>query len=473
VKGLCNYRSWLYLAISLPFVPLSVNAQTLPDVVNAACQYHPETHTAQILVNEAKERVNEAKSAVLPRVSSITEFGIAEEFSPELTPIDNSRSTSTQLSLDQPLYLGGRGRAAIDSAKSAYRSQGFESEAQVLGVQLNAIQAYISYARAGDVLGVRQENLAALERRRKDANRRYELGAGTLTDISQADARIERGLAEIVSAQQDIQEASASLFETSLVQVSGELEFPRMPRLPLSLQEALEDAVVRNPNIQSAEALLDAADANVRAVQHTFYPEVRLLGEVSAQRDTAFNGFEQDDARLRLRMTVPLFAGGALKARGRQTLYAKNRAYFNKNLVINRVREAVTTGWTRHRASAKLTEVNQNLVKAAEAAAMSVKKEADAGFRPSIDTLDAQQELLEARLALTNARYDEVLAGYFLLGAMGSLASENFETCLSVTPKPHSSPNTIEPERPRTRTIGHGVKWKEAEPEKRAGPRGK
>ena len=121
------------------------------------------------------------------------------------------------------------------------------------------------------------------------------------------------------------------------------LSLPSIPIQKPSLAEALEEAGRVNPDIQSSNALIDVSKQNIRAAQGNRSPEVRLLGDLNIQRDTAFNGFERDEGSLRLRMTVPIFAGGALAARERGSLLARNRAAYDRNRIINRVRENVTT----------------------------------------------------------------------------------------------------------------------------------
>ncbi len=453
----------------LIMVPQLSSAETLTAAVNKACIFHPEAHTASILVSEAKERVRETRSTILPQVNGVTEFGLTEEFGRDGTALDNGRPVSLRLSLDQPLYLGGRGRAAIKSAKHELRSQQFQSVRQILSVQLSAVQAYVDLARAHELLRVRQENLAVLEKRRHDAQRRFELDAGTKTDIVQARARIERGQAEIIGATRDIREAEAAFNEAIGGAPEGEIMFPTAPPMPGSVAEALDRAGMINPDVKASEALMDAADQNVKTVQKTWYPEFRLIGDVSAQRDTVFNGFERDDASLRLRMNVPLLAGGAAKARERRSLFAKNRAYHDRNLTLGRVRESVSSSWAQYDASKKLVIINRRLVETAQIATVSVKKEAEAGFRPNIDILDAQQELLEAQLALTQSRYDEVLAAYIVKGVIGDLGIPSLSHCSKAMPDMTSKPKRKIWEH----DLGFGIKITSPDPRPRRGPRGK
>ena len=247
------------------------------------------------------------------------------------------------------------------------------------------------------------------------------------------------------------------------------LALPSIPAQKPSLVAALEEAGRVNPDIKTSYALIDVSKQNIKAAQGNRSPEIRLLGDLNIQRDTAFNGFERDEGSLRLRMTVPIFAGGALAARERSSFLARNRAAYDRNRTINRVRENVTTAWSRLQASERLVSVNEDLVAVAEKASIAVKKEAEAGFRPNLDVLDSQQELLEAKLALTAAKYNNVLSSYFLSGAIGKLDNSLYPKCNNLLPSFDRAPRykIIE----KIDTIIPGVKLKIPEKRKRSGPR--
>lgn len=447
----------------------SISAETLHDAVNRACNLHPEVSTARLLVMEAEQRVKETRSSIFPRLDGTAEAGLTDDFDPDDTSLDNGRPLSGQLTLDQPLYLGGRARAAIKGAKSEVRAQKYRSIRQILDVQLTAIEAYINLSRAIDVLGVRQKNIQALETRKNEAERRYALGAGTQTDVLQAVARIERGQAEIMNAWQDIRREEANFIEATGTAQTGELEFPRLPIMPNSLNDAIIKADQVNPDIRAAQALIDVATSNVRGIQKTFDPELRLIGQASMQRDTVFNGFDRDEASLRLRMSVPLFDGGRGRAAEKRSLYARNRTFYDRNLSIQRTREAISTAWTQYETNNNLVTINKNLADVARRAVTAVRKEVEAGFRPNLDILDAQQELLEAELSYTASRYDAVLAAYLVKGQIGDLEVGAFERCRRLQPD-----ITLKPKRKIwEQDLGFGIKIVSPYKRVKRGPRGK
>ena len=472
---------WAYKqSISLLAIVLTLSsaimssATSLEDVIEGACEFHPDIFTAKLDVHQAHEGVQQAKAIVLPRITSISEVGFADdagEGAAIQSSVQDSRLRSTQLSIDQAIYIGGRGRAAIRGAKYQRDVQWYSAEREILNAQITAIQAYIEVAQAQEILEVRTAELSSLKQRLQESRRRFELGGGTKSDIVQAQARIARNEADIVSAQSDIEQAGASLYEASGIHPSEKLELAALPDVPTNITQALEYARQINPDIKAANSAIDVAGQTVKTVQGDRSPEVRLLGDLNVQRDTSFNGFEREDASLRLRLTVPIFSGGALASRERDAHLAKNSTAYNHLRVVNRVHEGVLSAWSQYQSSQRLIKINEQLVVAAEKASIAVKKEADAGFRANQDTLDAQQELLDAKLALTGAKHNNVFSAYSLLGAIGRLENEKYPKCQNLLPELDPAPKRKIIK--KINSIVPGVKIEIPERRKTTGPRSK
>ena len=65
----------------------------------------------------------------------------------------------------------------------------------------------------------------------------------------------------------------------------------------------------------------------------------------------------------------------------------------------------------------------QASVNAQQVAFEGVQQEAEVGSRTVLDVLDAEQELLNARVSLVQAQRDLIVAGYQVLSAIGQLTA--------------------------------------------------
>jgi outer membrane protein TolC len=187
----------------------------------------------------------------------------------------------------------------------------------------------------------------------------------------------------------------------------------------------------KNPQIKVADKQISIADAGIERARSDRRPQLRLVGELNAQRDTSFFGFERDEARLRLRLDVPIFEGGRLAAREKGALYEASRTRYDKVALTRRVIEQLQSERDRYLEAKKLIVVNESLVLASEQALSAITREAFEGFRPNRDVLDAQQELLEAQLRLEQSRFTSTLASFRLQFSVGEIDQDRFPACAS------------------------------------------
>jgi outer membrane protein len=80
----------------------------------------------------------------------------------------------------------------------------------------------------------------------------------------------------------------------------------------------------------------------------------------------------------------------------------------------------VAQSWGQLDAAEAQIESTTAQVDAAEIALNGVREEARVGRRTTLDVLSAQQDLVNARVALVTAQHDRVVASYTLLAAVGA-----------------------------------------------------
>lgn len=421
-------------------------AQPFEDVINHACETHPSIAAANINLFQADTRIQEAKSLYLPTIRSVSEAGIAEDKLPEGSGVSGSRPYSTQLILDQPLYIGGRAGAEVDLAKRSRDGLRYQGISQVIDVQSRAVLAYIELGRTLAVLDVREENLRALKKQRDDSKRRFDLGGGTKSNIVEVEARIARAEGNLISARADVNQARITLGEAAGMYVEGDVAVPVSANTASSFKIATETALSKNPQILAADQQIGIADAAIERAKSDRRPQLRLIGDLNAQRDTSFFGFERDEARLRLRLDVPIFEGGRLDARQKGSIFEASRTRFDKATLTRRVIEQLQTEWNSLKEAERLLTVNHDLVKTSNQALQAITREVFEGFRPNRDVLEAQQELLEAQLRLQQSRFAVTQASYRLQFAIGEIDEARFPSCAKAVLNP-DDPSLTKPVR--------------------------
>jgi len=122
-----------------------------------------------------------------------------------------------------------------------------------------------------------------------------------------------------------------------------------------------------------------------------------------------------------VRATIALYQGGATRSRERKARYASKRREFEIEETKRSVRREVIENWASYRSALQQTENRKQEIEAAEAALKGVRMELDVGQRTLLDLLDADEEVIEAKVGLSFARRNEIVALFSLANSLGLL----------------------------------------------------
>ena len=339
--------------------------------------------------------------------------------------VDETTSATASLVAEYVLYAGGGRRAAVEAAREAVlaaRQQLVALESQVL---LDAATAYIGVWSDTQVVDVRERNVRVITQQLRAARDRFEVGETTRTDVAQAEAQLAQARSDLAAAHGTL-EISRELFALAVGRYPGALGgLGRMPGLPRSEAEAEALARQGHPAILALQHEVAAADLAIAEARAAYRPTLTLDGRVTETFETPVPDGEGTGASIGLTLTQPIYRGGQLASIERQALAqaAAVRASLNQQVLLTT--QAVGTAWARMRiANAQIQAADQRIA-AAELAFEGVREEASLGARTTLDVLDAEQALLEARISRIAAQADLAVAGYTLLSAVGLLTAEH------------------------------------------------
>src|SRR4029453_2891137 len=123
-------------------------------------------------------------------------------------------------------------------------------------------------------------------------------------------------------------------------------------------------------------------------------------------------------------LSVPIYQGGWEYSTTRQAKETLGQRRLDLDTARDQVQQTVTQAWGQLEAAKAQIEATQAQVAAAEIALNGVSEEARVGQRTTLDVLNAQQDLVNARAALVPAQRDRVVASYTVLAAVGSLSPQ-------------------------------------------------
>lgn len=429
-------RSWAICGVALFALvtgPGLVTAETMEDALVRAYRNNPTLRADRARQRATDEQVPQAKSGWRPVVTadaSATDRWVNSRESSlfggpaKKYTTSESAPASVSVQLAQPLFRGFRtveGIKAAEANVAAGRQQLLTVEQDVL---FRTIQAYMNVIRDRRILNLRKQNVTVLREQANAAKQRFDVGEVTRTDVAQSNARVSQSLSDLAGARAQLASSVAS-YVALVGREPGSLTSPKLARLPDSLKSSLQHAQKINPNILAAANVEDSARHNIEVVKGDLLPEASLLASASVSEDWESDGGRQTTTSVQAVVNVPIYEGGRVYSSVRQAKQVASQRRIQIIEATRQVREAVTASWNLLESKRSSSQSARAQVSAAELAASGVREEYLVGSRSTIDVLNAQQELLNAKISLVVAERDLIVSSFQVLGSIGKLTAAN------------------------------------------------
>ena len=332
-----------------------------------------------------------------------------------------------QVTVAEPIFRGGRTYAEIRKAKATVRAGRAQLSNTEQSVLFDAVSAYMDVVRDEATLKLRHNNVAVLQKQLDATQEQFRVGELTRTDVAQSQARLAGAEADYVTAQGQLA-VSRSNFEHAIGRPAESLEAePAFPRLPASEDSAVQIATNQNPVLIQARENEKAADYAVDDALGALMPQLSVNGQYQYTQGS-FTGYSignQHIASVLGQVTVPIYQGGAEESAVRQAKQLHSQAELAIADTERQVVDATRTAWQAFITAEATIKSNKSQVAANEVAFDGVKQEQQVGSRTILDVLNAEQELLNAQVAVVSSQRDSYVASYQLLAAMGLLTAKS------------------------------------------------
>jgi outer membrane protein len=416
--------------------PMPALADTIEAALVRAYQSNPQLNAQRAQVRSTDENVPQALSGYRPKVAvtasagyQYTDTNSTQGGTPTAivrTEIHGTNAPrSAGLTVSQTLYNGqvtaNRTRAAESQVSGA--REGLRVLEQ--SVLLAAATIYMDYLRDAAIVEVQKSNVRVLEQTLKQTRDRFNVGEVTRTDVAQSEAQLAAGNTQLLAAQATLTTTKANF--RRIIGNEPEALAPGSPVdrfLPGTLPGAVELSLIENPNVTAAMFGIDVNYLTVKVNEGVLLPTVSLQASVQQSYEQTLTVFRSFGASAIAQVSVPVYQGGAEYSLIRQS--KENLA--QQRLILEQTRDQTrantVTAWGQLVAGKAQVASAQAQVTASEIALNGVREEAKAGQRTTLDVLNAQQALVNARVALVTAQHDRVVASYAVLTAVGRLSPQ-------------------------------------------------
>lgn len=424
----------LMSAGGLTLAAAGARAETLADALALAYQSNPTLQNERAQLRALDETYVQARSGYRPQVSASAEADFVQGPSTRNNfgsgmPVP-SWPDAASLTVSQSLFTGGQTSAEVRATMAdilSGRQKLRQTEAAVLQ---SVVQAYVDVRRDVDTLAIAQDNVAVLRKQLEETRARFDVGQITRTDVAQAEARLAGAQAQLSTAQAQLGVTRAGYLAVVGQNPEALAPEPPLAGLPATIDEAFAVAEKNNPGVVGADYAEQAAAARVALAKAGYRPTVSLRasygfdgylgGQPNVFPAQASGAYTQSISAAAV-VTQPLFTGGLNSSRVREALETDNAQRIAVESARRQAVQAVSQAWNQLLAARANVVSTQEQVRANEIAYEGSKQEAEVGLRTTLDVLNAEQELQASRLALTNARHDQYVAGASVLNAMGLL----------------------------------------------------
>lgn len=417
-----------------------LQAETLADAMVAAYKNSKLLEQNQALLRVQDENVAQAVATLRPVVRFVTESRYAHSEVPVVLPANallgtpaqylgrtdtETLDTTMQLVAQMTLLDFGRNRTSLEIAKETVLATREALRAAEQRVLLEAVNAYVSVRLQQEILALRQNNVRVIGQELQAARDRFDVGEVTRTDVAIAEASLAAAQSGLASAQGDLTVARERYKAVTGAYPGDLAALPALPEMAKTVESAREIALVTHPLINQKKREVTVADLSVTAARANMRPSLTGTAALSTQAEGDPDRVESASVGLSLSQTI--YAGGALSSGYRQAVARRDAARADLAQTAITLGEDVGVAWSQVQVAQASISAGDQQIEAARTAFDGVREEATLGARTTLDVLDAEQNLLDARATRATAAAKRYVGVYNLLATMGLMTVDHLK----------------------------------------------
>lgn len=442
-----SIRKALLAAIVVPFLSLGAApafADTIFDAMAKAYENNPDLNAARAGLRATDEGVAIAKAGWRPQISGFVQksvnkydlnlYGRTESTNPitgQKSKIEDKYGFNTLqagITITQQIFDGFQTLNNVKAAESTVYSERARLRATEIQTLLAAAQAYANIARDQQIVSIRKQNIAFLKEQVNAARARLDVGEGTRTDVSLAQAELAQAQALLANAEYQLKN-SLAVYTQIVGDAAKGVKQPKpiTNKLPKSIDSAVAIGWREHPQIIANMHAIDAAGYEVKSAEGAMLPGVVIQGQLAGNRGnnpfTELNTYSSSSVTARL--NVPIYQGGADHAQVRQYKERLGQQRILLDSVRLEVQKTIVSGMAQYEAAKAAIAASQQQLNAANEALNGTIEERKVGQATTVDVLNAQARVLIAKESLVSAQRDAVVASFAVVAAMGHLTVEH------------------------------------------------
>jgi len=327
-------------------------------------------------------------------------------------------------SVNWELDFWGKFRRATEAARADILATEWGRRAVVTSVVSDVASGYYELLALDLEMGIATRTLATREESLRITRIREAGGATSLVDVRQAEQLVFGARATIVDLQRRI-EQQENFISLLLGNNPGAVSRGRSlteqshpPDIPAGLPSTLLE---RRPDIQQAEQLLVAANADIGVAKAAYFPQVTLTGSggVASTALTALFSGPAAAWTAAASAVQPLFNAGRVRSGVELAKAREEEASLTYQQTVKSAFREVADSLVGYRRAREFRETQEQLVTSAQDARRLADLRYQGGATSYLEVLDSDTRLFTAELGLAEAQQDELSAFVEIYRALG------------------------------------------------------
>ena len=339
------------------------------------------------------------------------------------------RSDNLVLDVAHPLYRRDR-QVELQQADSRIARADALYAAARQDLMVRVAERYFGVLEAEDELSFAQATLEAFEQQLAQSRQRFEVGLIAITDVEEAKAGFDLARAQLIAAENALDIAREALRETTgryLERIAPLGDMPLVMPEPADIDKWTQTALERNQRLLAARHDSETARREIERMEAGHSPTLDAVGSLGLNDSESGMFGETRRANVGLRLNLPLYSGGSVVSRTRQSRHRYQRALNVLERERRRAQRETRDAYLGVDSGISRVHALEQAVRSSETAAEAIEAGFQVGTRTSVDVLDAQRDLFRARRDLSEARYSYMLNVLRLKRAAGTLAQDDLE----------------------------------------------
>ncbi|MBT6220871.1 MAG: TolC family outer membrane protein [Rhodospirillales bacterium] len=389
---------------------------------------HPNIKAGSKTIESRHEQIRQSQAGYYPSVDLNATAGpeyinSPGERSENGKPSSRTKQTAT-LTMTQNLFNGFSTASNVKVSRLNKALAGITQEGTIQNTIFEGISNYVDVLRQRHLLGLSRTSVINIEHQLNLEDERVQRGSGIAVDVLQAKSRLQIAKERQVSFEGALEDAVsryAQVFNHAPNISSMTDPVPPVEVIPSAIDRAMDIALQENPAVGNSVVTMEVARTQKAIRRAEYFPTFDMVSTMNIEKNNGAVLGTRRDYSFVLQANMNLFNGFSTEAGVSQTNFDYRATKDNHLFVTRQIIQQTRLAWQALVTSRQRVQLLENAVNIAAEVFTARKKLREAGKETVINVLDAENEVINAQINYTSATFDERIAIYQLMLAMGRL----------------------------------------------------